>query len=78
MTISELNRFSGDFTRARGVLQIGRNKICFASGGLNLRNCFLPAFGVSTDNDHMDAKLSQFVGRCPANPASSSCNKCYL
>ena len=76
MAISKLDRFSCHFTRARGVSQVRRNKIRFASRSLKLRNCFLPALGIPADDDDMDAKLSQFVGRRPANSACSSCNKC--
>ena len=76
MAISELDRLSGDFTRARGISQVRRNEIGFSSRRPNLRNCFFPAFGVTTDNDDMDAKLSQFIGCGTANPAGSSCNKC--
>ena len=75
MVISELDRLSGDFTRARGISQVRRYEIGFSSRRPNLRNCFFPAFGVATDNDDMDAELSQFVGRRPSYPACSSGNE---
>ena len=55
MAISELDRLSGDFTRARGISQVRRNEIGLSSRRPNLRNCFFPAFDVTTDNDDMDA-----------------------
>jgi hypothetical protein len=61
VAISELDRFSGGFTRARGVSQIRRNKICFASRGANLRDCFLPALDIPTDDHDMDASLVLFA-----------------
>jgi hypothetical protein len=76
MAISELDRFSGDFTRAHRVSQIRRNKIRFASRSSNLRNRFLTALGVATNDDDLDAKPSQFVGCGPANPARPSRNEC--
>ena len=76
MAISELDRFFGDFPRARGISQIRRNKIRFASCSSNLRNCSLPALGIPADDDNMVAELGQFVGRSPADSARPSGNKC--
>ena len=59
MVISELDRLSGDFTRARGISQVRRNEIGFSSRRPNLRNCFFPAFGVATDNDDINAELRE-------------------
>jgi hypothetical protein len=76
MPISDLDRFSCHFTRARGVSQVRRNKIRFAYRSLKLRNCFLPALSIPADDDDVDAKLSEFVGCSPADPARPSGNEC--
>ena len=76
MTVADLDRSSGHFARAWRVAKVRRNKIRFASSGADVCNRLLAALRIAADDDDVDAKLGQFRGCRPANPARSSCNKC--
>jgi hypothetical protein len=72
MAVSEFDRSFGHFAHARCVPKVRGNEIRFASCSTDLRNCLLSSGRIATYDDDMDAKLSQFIGCRPANPACSS------
>src|SRR5439155_22761930 len=76
LAVSEFDRSSRHFARARRVSKVRRYKMRFASCCADVRNRLLAAFRIAAYDDDMDAKLSQFIGCRPANTARSSCNEC--
>jgi hypothetical protein len=76
MAVTELDRSSRHFAHAGRVSKVRRNEIRFASRCADFRNRLLPALRIATYDYDTDAKLGQFSGCRPANPARSSCNQC--
>src|SRR6266567_3214563 len=76
MTVSELDSSSGHFARARRVPKVGRNKIRFASCGVDFRNLFLAAFSIAAYDNDVDAKRGELIGYRPADTACATCDQC--
>ena len=57
MAVSELDRSSRHFARARRVPKVRRNKIRFASCCADFRNRLLPALRIAAYDYDVDAKL---------------------
>jgi hypothetical protein len=76
MSVSELDRFSGHFARARRVSQVRRYKIRFASCSADFCNRLVATLRIAAHHYDMDAKRGQFISCRSANPAGSACNKC--
>src|SRR2546423_10624476 len=74
LAVAELDGSSRHVARARCVAQVSRKKIRCASCGTDVRHRLLPALHIAADDDDMDAKLGQFRGDRPANPAGSTGN----
>jgi hypothetical protein len=76
MAVSQLDRFSGHFARARRVSQVRRYKIRFASCSADFCNRLVATLRIAAHHYDMDAKRGQFISCRSANPAGSACNKC--
>src|SRR5207253_10629343 len=75
MSVSELDRFSGHFARARRASQVRRYKIRFASCSADFCNRLVATLRIAAHHYDMDAKRGQFISCRSANPAGSACNK---
>jgi hypothetical protein len=58
------------------VPKVRRNKIGFASGCADFGRRLFAAFRIAAHRHDVYAERGQFIGRCPADSAGSSCNEC--
>ena len=70
MAVSELDRSSGHFARARRVAKVRRNKVRLASCCADVRNCLLAALRIAAYDYDMDTKLGQLIGYRPSQSHS--------
>src|SRR6202012_53292 len=75
MAISEFDRFPCYFVCAVCASKFIGNKICFASCSANLVNRLLPALRISSHNQDMNSKFSEFPGCREADSTRPSCYK---